>query len=83
MPAEHAAIIGAGISGLAAALSLSRHGISSEIFEQAGELTEVGAGLQVSPNASRILAELGILERLGQKIVGAQTEAHLGPVSKT
>jgi len=64
MPVKHAAIIGAGISGLTAALSLARRGISSEIFEQAGELTEVGAGLQISPNASRILAELGILERL-------------------
>ncbi|RUM25242.1 salicylate hydroxylase [Rhizobium vallis] len=66
MPVEHAAIIGAGISGLTAALSLSRRGISSEIFEQAGKLTEVGAGLQVSPNASRILAELGILEGLSK-----------------
>ncbi|MBB3134039.1 salicylate hydroxylase [Rhizobium pisi] len=66
MPVEHAAIIGAGISGLTAALSLSRRGISSDIFEQAGELTEVGAGLQVSPNASRILAELGILEGLSK-----------------
>lgn len=64
MPVEHAAIIGAGIAGLTAALSLSSRGISSEIFEQAGELTEVGAGLQISPNASHILAELGILERL-------------------
>ena len=66
MPVEHAAIIGAGISGLTAALSLSRRGISSDIFEQAGELTEVGAGLQVSPNASRILAELGILDGLSK-----------------
>lgn len=66
MPVEHAAIIGAGISGLTAALALSRRGISSEIFEQAGELTDIGAGLQVSPNASRILAELGILEGLSK-----------------
>ncbi|PDT01932.1 salicylate hydroxylase [Rhizobium chutanense] len=66
MPVEHAAIIGAGISGLTAALSLSRRGISSEIFEQADELTEIGAGLQISPNASRILAELGILEELSK-----------------
>jgi salicylate hydroxylase len=43
---------------------LARRGISSEIFEQAPELTEVGAGLQISPNASRILAELGVLARL-------------------
>ncbi|AJC79140.1 salicylate hydroxylase protein [Rhizobium etli bv. phaseoli str. IE4803] len=66
MPVEHAAIIGAGISGLTAALSLSRRGISSEIFEQADELTEVGAGLQLSPNASRILADLDILDGLSK-----------------
>jgi salicylate hydroxylase len=64
MPAEHAAIVGAGVAGLTAALALARRGISSEIFEQAPELTEVGAGLQISPNASRILAEVGVLEHL-------------------
>jgi salicylate hydroxylase len=64
MPAKHAAIVGAGIAGLTAALALARRGISSEIFEQAPELNEVGAGLQISPNASRILAELGVLARL-------------------
>ncbi|MDK4727333.1 FAD-dependent monooxygenase [Rhizobium phaseoli] len=66
MPVEHAVIVGAGIAGLTAALSLSRRGISSEIFEQADELTEVGAGLQLSPNASRILADLGILDGLSR-----------------
>ncbi|MBX5136005.1 NAD(P)-binding protein [Rhizobium lentis] len=66
MPVEHAAIIGAGIAGLTAALALSRWGISSEIFEQADELVAVGAGLQVSPNASRILAELGVIEGLSK-----------------
>ncbi|MBY4630302.1 FAD-dependent monooxygenase [Rhizobium croatiense] len=66
MPVEHVAIIGAGIAGLTAALSLSLRGISSEIFEQADELTEVGAGLQLSPNASRILADLGILDGLSK-----------------
>lgn len=64
MPVEHAAIIGAGIAGLTAALALARRGISCDIFEQASELAEVGAGLQISPNASRILAELGVLEGL-------------------
>ncbi|MGO7302193.1 hypothetical protein ACCS72_38695, partial [Rhizobium ruizarguesonis] len=39
---------------------------SSEIFDQAGELTDVGAGFQVSPNASRILAEFIILEGLSK-----------------
>lgn len=64
MPIKSAAIIGAGIAGLTAALALARHGIRSEIFEQADALTEVGAGLQISPNASRILATLGVLDTL-------------------
>lgn len=64
MPIKSAAIIGAGIAGLTAALALARHGIRSEIFEQAEALTEVGAGLQISPNASRILDTLGILDAL-------------------
>ncbi|MQB43169.1 FAD-dependent monooxygenase [Rhizobium sp. ICMP 5592] len=64
MPIKSAAIIGAGIAGLTAALALARHGIRSEIFEQAEALTEVGAGLQISPNASRILDTLGVLDAL-------------------
>lgn len=64
MPIKSVAIVGAGIAGLTAALSFARHGISSDIVEQAGELTEVGAGLQVSPNAARILAELGVMTEI-------------------
>lgn len=66
MPVEHAAIAGAGIAGLTAALALARHGIGSDIFEQASALAEVGAGLQLSPNASRILRELGLLAEIEQ-----------------
>lgn len=62
MPVSSVAIIGAGIAGLTAALSFARKGIRSDVIEQAHELTEVGAGLQVSPNAARILAELGVLQ---------------------
>ncbi|ASY62778.1 Salicylate hydroxylase [Sinorhizobium sojae CCBAU 05684] len=58
------AIVGAGIAGLTMALCLARQGLDSEIFEQAEALEEVGAGLQLSPNASRILIELGLLEAL-------------------
>lgn len=61
MPIKSVAIIGAGISGLTAALAFARHGIDCDIIEQAGELAEVGAGLQLSPNAARILATLGVL----------------------
>ena len=64
MPIERAAIVGAGIAGLTTALSLAKHGIRSEIFEQAPVMTEVGAGLQISPNASLVLDKLGILEHL-------------------
>lgn len=64
MPITSVAIVGAGIAGLTAALSFARHGVSSDIIEQAGELTEVGAGLQLSPNAARILAELGVMPEI-------------------
>ncbi len=64
MPVQSVAIVGAGIAGLALALALARKGISSDIIEQADALREVGAGLQLSPNATRVLADLGILEAL-------------------
>jgi salicylate hydroxylase len=61
-------VIGAGIGGLAAALTLRRAGFEVQLFEQASELREVGAGVQISPNATRILNRLGLeepLRRLG------------------
>ncbi len=61
---QRVAIIGAGIAGLAAALSLARKGIAVDLHERAEALHEVGAGLQVSPNASRILGALGLLPAL-------------------
>ncbi|MFN7102542.1 MAG: FAD-dependent monooxygenase [Pseudorhizobium sp.] len=64
MPADRIAIVGAGIAGLTAALAFARKGIASDIYEQAAALTEVGAGLQISPNASRILGALGVLEKI-------------------
>jgi salicylate hydroxylase len=54
------AIVGAGIGGLAAALALLRRGIDVQVFEQAGELSEVGAGVQLSANGTRVLFELGL-----------------------
>ncbi|OBZ94043.1 salicylate hydroxylase [Pararhizobium polonicum] len=58
------AIVGAGIAGLTAALCFARKGIPSEIFERTSALSEAGAGLQLSPNATRILARLGLLPQL-------------------
>ena len=58
------AIAGAGIAGLTAALCFARRGMTVDLFERAPELQEVGAGIQLSPNATRILAPLGVLDRL-------------------
>lgn len=55
-------IVGAGIGGLTAALSLIRRGFPVEVHEQAVELKEVGAGVQISPNGTRLLYELGLGE---------------------
>src|SRR3984885_14257571 len=57
-------VIGAGIGGLAAALTLARSGFEVAVFEQASELREVGAGFQISPNATRILHRLGLEQPL-------------------
>jgi salicylate hydroxylase len=57
-------ISGAGIGGLTAALALQQRGVPVRVFEQARELREVGAGLQVSPNAWRALASLGLASAL-------------------
>ncbi|MFN3689226.1 FAD-dependent monooxygenase [Salinarimonas sp.] len=65
-----AAIVGAGIGGLAAALTLARAGFSVTLVERRTGFSEVGAGLQLSPNASRVLAGLG----LGPALARAATE---------
>ncbi|ESY66600.1 FAD-dependent monooxygenase [Mesorhizobium sp. M0051] len=57
-------IAGAGVAGLTAALVFAKHGYSVQVFEQAQRLEAVGAGLQLSPNATRILGQLGVLDRL-------------------
>jgi salicylate hydroxylase len=56
-----ALIAGAGIGGLTAAISLARSGFEVAVFERAEVLDEIGAGVQVTPNATRVLAKLGAL----------------------
>jgi FAD-dependent urate hydroxylase len=59
-----AIIVGGGIGGLSAALALERVGIRCDVFEQAGELREVGAGLTIWANALRALDQLGVAQRV-------------------
>lgn len=53
-------IAGGGIGGLTTALAMARNGIATDVFEQADEFKEVGAGLQVGPNAFRVFEALGL-----------------------
>jgi 6-hydroxynicotinate 3-monooxygenase len=57
-------ILGAGIGGLALAAVLRQQGIAVEIYEQAQAFTRVGAGIQMSPNAMRVLRGLGLEQRI-------------------
>jgi salicylate hydroxylase len=60
MVIQSAIVIGGGISGMATAAVLGRLGVSVTVLEQAAELKEVGAGLQVSPNGLTVLRALGL-----------------------
>jgi salicylate hydroxylase len=62
-------VAGAGIGGLTASLALARRGFRVVILEKAERLEEAGAGLQLSPNASRVLVELGLQPRLAARAV--------------
>jgi salicylate hydroxylase len=60
----HVLIAGAGIGGLTAALALLKRGIDVDVYEQAAELKEVGAGVQLSANGTRVLHLLRVAEAL-------------------
>lgn len=62
--ARQVIIAGAGVAGLTAALAFAERGYAVRLFEQASRLEAAGAGIQLSPNATRILRKLGVLERL-------------------
>lgn len=63
LQAQKVTIIGAGIGGLSAALALRARGADVTVLEQAGSISEVGAGLQISPNGFCVLRALGLGER--------------------
>jgi salicylate hydroxylase/6-hydroxynicotinate 3-monooxygenase len=58
------AVIGAGLGGLAAAIAFRRAGISADVYEQAPAIAPVGAGIQLTPNASTAIRGLGILDEV-------------------
>jgi salicylate hydroxylase len=69
------AVIGGGIGGLTAALALIRHGVDIDVYEQAPELKELGAGVQISSNGTRVLHALGLgheVERRGVVVAGKE-----------
>jgi salicylate hydroxylase len=66
-------IAGGGIGGLALALAARRAGVATRVLEQAPALAEVGAGIQLGPNAVRVLAEWGLMDAL--RAVAAFPEA--------
>ncbi|MBI3435812.1 MAG: FAD-dependent monooxygenase [Proteobacteria bacterium] len=69
MPSRTIVIVGAGIGGLTTALALVRHGFRVVLLEQTATVEEVGAGIQLTPNATRALIALGLGERLRQTAV--------------
>ncbi|HEY3912596.1 MAG TPA: FAD-dependent monooxygenase [Stellaceae bacterium] len=67
------AVIGGGIGGLSAAVALRRAGFEVDVYEQAPQLTQIGGGINMGPNAARILYRLGLgpgLDREGVRPVG-------------
>jgi 2-polyprenyl-6-methoxyphenol hydroxylase-like FAD-dependent oxidoreductase len=70
------AIVGAGIAGLASAIALAKSGEQVSVYEQASEFSDIGAGLQLGPNAVRALQKLGCWEAC-QSTASEPPEIHI------
>jgi salicylate hydroxylase len=66
-------VAGAGIGGLGAAISLARSGFRPLVIERSARLEEVGAGIQLTPNACRALERLGALDAVKKRAVAAES----------
>ena len=79
------AIVGGGIGGLTAALALRARGLHVTVFEQAGGLREIGAGVSIHPNAALLLQRVGLIDgikQIGSAITGLFVRTSLGePIS--
>src|SRR5262249_14912949 len=62
MKTKRISVVGAGIGGLTTAIALLRRGFEVTVFEQASALGEIGAGVQLSPNAMKVIDALGLAD---------------------
>ena len=69
----HILVIGAGICGLGAAISIALEGYQVSVFESAPQLHQVGAGIQITPNGVRLLRKWGVAEELRPKAAAPET----------
>jgi salicylate hydroxylase len=80
------AIVGGGIGGLTAALALRARGLNVTVFEQAGALREIGAGVSIHPNAALLLQRIGLtdgIKKIGSAITGLLLRTSLGELINT
>ncbi|KAF2165870.1 hypothetical protein M409DRAFT_23602 [Zasmidium cellare ATCC 36951] len=67
-PKDSVLVVGAGMGGCATALGLARRGHNVHVLEARDDLSELGAGLQISPNASRVLCTWGLRDKFEEKV---------------
>src|SRR5262245_37470513 len=76
-------IAGGGIGGLAAALALARQGFPVKVFEQAPQIGEIGAGIQLGPNAFAAFDALGVGERARSRAVYTERMVMLDAIDES
>lgn len=69
------AVAGAGIAGLTSAIALAARGFKVDVYERAARLEEIGAGIQLSPNATSVLEQLGVMAELRERVSEPETLA--------
>jgi salicylate hydroxylase/6-hydroxynicotinate 3-monooxygenase len=75
------AIVGAGMGGMSAAITLRKAGFDVQVYEQAARFARIGAGIQMLPNSSNVLRGMGVLDRL--RAIAFQPYSHLNRVWDT
>ncbi|MFJ9706023.1 FAD-dependent monooxygenase [Streptomyces sp. NPDC101234] len=76
-------VVGGGIGGLGAALGLSRQGLHVTVYESSPEFGEVGAGLQIAPNGTRVLDQYGLLDEVRRHGVSPDAMVMLDAIEGT